>query len=115
MNNINPALAAATQTLNAQANGITDTSAKEPKVTDKTTSETSSGGNTTVTLSEQSEAERIDYRDLAASQTINANRSVEDAPVETNQTANTATSTSFVAGLQAQANYLASQPQEDQV
>lgn len=103
MNSVNPSLASATQALYAQANGIADNTAKDPKVTDKTNPVTSSAENTTVTLSEQSQQVRSDYTDLANTQTVNANTPAEEAPVETNQTTNNVT---YSANLQAQSNYL---------
>ncbi|KUJ74261.1 hypothetical protein AVO42_02260 [Thiomicrospira sp. XS5] len=106
MNNVNPTLASATQALYTQANGLTDVLAKEPKVTDKTTAETSSANNTTVTLSDQSKAQAVDYRDLVKSQTVNDMQSVEDAPVDANQATNNLSSAS---DLQLRANYMASQ------
>lgn len=106
MNNVNPTLASATQALYTQANGLTDVLAKEPKVTDKTSAETSSANNTTVTLSDQSKTQAVDYRDLAKSQTVNNMQSVEDAPIDANQATNNLSSAS---DLQLRANYMASQ------
>uniref|UniRef100_Q31JH3 Uncharacterized protein n=1 Tax=Hydrogenovibrio crunogenus (strain DSM 25203 / XCL-2) TaxID=317025 RepID=Q31JH3_HYDCU len=105
MNTVSPALASAAQALYTQANGLSDTLSKEPKLTDKTTSETSSAQNTTVTLSDQSKAQAVDYQDLAKNQTVNSKASVEDAPVDSNQTTNTVTNT---AKLQAESNYMTS-------
>lgn len=109
MNNVNPALASTTQALYMQASGFADNTAKDPKVTDKTSPETSSADNTTVTLSEQSQQVQNDYADLANVQTVNGNTSVEDAPVESNQTTE---ETTYSASLEARANYYQSQETE---
>jgi len=105
MNTVSPSLASAAQALYTQANGLSDTLSKAPKVTDKTTSESSSAQNTTVTLSDQTKAQSVDYQDLAKSQTVNAKASVEEAPIESNETTNTVTNT---AKLQAESNYMTS-------
>jgi len=117
MNTVNPALASATQSLYTQNNGLADNTAKEPKISDKTTAANSTSGGTTVTLSDQVRPERVDYRDLASSQTVNANTPVEDTSVEANRTTNDETNqntnnATYVANLQSQANYLASQETE---
>lgn len=105
MNTVSPSLASAAQALYTQANGLSDVLSKEPKVTDKTTSESSSAQNTTVTLSDQTKAQSVDYQDLAKSQTVNAKDSVEEAPIESNETTNSVTNT---AKLQAESNYMTS-------
>ncbi|MDR9498270.1 MAG: hypothetical protein RI556_03775 [Hydrogenovibrio sp.] len=114
MNSVNPTLASATQAMSQQANGLTDVLNNDPKVTDRQGSASSSGGNTTVTLSDQAQAnavQQVDYRDLAASQTVNANTAVEDANVNANQTTS---GTTYASALASQSNYNAQQAQTAQ-
>lgn len=109
MNNLNPALASAVQTNYLQANGQANATANEPKISDKTTAEASSGGNTTVTLEDQSQTSAIDYTDLASSQIVSGRQSVESNSSEANETNNGLT---YSSNLQAQANYLSNQNEE---
>ncbi|KUJ73017.1 hypothetical protein AVO41_00020 [Thiomicrospira sp. WB1] len=114
MNSVNPALASANQAMAQQATGMTDVLNTDPKVTDRQGTANSSAGNTTVTLSDQSQAnavQQVDYRDLAASQTVNANTPVEDTNVNANQTTS---GTTYASNLAAQANYNAQQAQSAQ-
>ena len=111
MNSVNPAMASANQAMAQQANGLTNVLNNDPKVTDRQGGQASSGGNTTVTLSDQSQANSVqqtDYQDLAASQTVNANTPVEEANVNANQTTS---GTTYASNLSAQANYNAQQAQ----
>jgi hypothetical protein len=101
---INPAMQSVAQSAMPQQN--TAMQAEQTRVTDRQTSEVSSGGNTTVTLSSQAQAMSNDYMDLAASQTVNQNNPVQDSNTEANQTSNGLT---YAASLQAQANYNAQQ------
>ena len=101
---INPAMQSVAQSAMPQQN--TAAQAEQTRVSDRQTSEVSSGGNTTVTLSAQAQAMSNDYMDLAASQTVNQNNPVQDSNTEANQTSNGLT---YAASLQAQANYNAQQ------
>lgn len=78
------------------------------KMTDRSEPSTTSGGNTTVTLSGQAQSAANDYADLAASQTVNNATQVQERSVETNETTNV----TYPANLQAQANYNAQQLSE---
>lgn len=79
------------------------------KMSDRSEPTTTSGGNTTVSLSGQGLAAAAnDYADLAASQTINNAAQVQERSVETNETTNI----TYPANLQAQANYNAQQLSE---
>lgn len=102
MNNINPALASAAQTSYLQSNGLSDTTAKDPKVNEKTSVSSSSGGNTTVTLSEKNVSQKSDYLDLAKDRRINEKDSASSEATEKGETNNGLT---YSSNLQAQANY----------
>lgn len=82
---------------------------EQNRVTDRPTSEVSTGGNTTVTLSSGAQNGANDYMDLAASQTVNQNAPVQDQNVEANDTTN---GLNYAANIQAQANYNAQQLNE---
>lgn len=101
---INPAMQSVAQNYMPQQN--TAGQAEQNRVSDRSTSEVSTGGNTTVTLSSQAQAISSDYMDLAASQTVNQNNPVQDSNTEANQTSNGLT---YASSLQAQANYNAMQ------
>lgn len=120
MNTIGPALASASQALFTQANGLNDPLAKELKLTDKTTSVSSSAQNTTVTLSDQSKASTLSYSDLKQFQTVNEKGSTENPITERNepsqqqraesaQGGEIAQAKQYATQLQAQSNYYNSQ------
>lgn len=102
MNNVNPVLASAAQATYLQSNGLADATAKEPKVTEKSTALSSSAGNTTVTLSDKSEALEADYLNLAKNLRVNEKDSTSTEATEKGDTTNGLT---YSANLQAQANY----------
>ncbi|NCN43473.1 MAG: hypothetical protein CO158_07195 [Piscirickettsiaceae bacterium CG_4_9_14_3_um_filter_43_564] len=116
MNTIGPALASASQALFTQANGLSDPLSKEPKLTDKTTSSSSSAQNTTVTLSDQSKVNNFNYSDLKQFQTVNEKASLENPNVERNyssqQQAENQQPSKYAAQLQTQTNYFSSQKAE---
>jgi len=102
MNYMNPVLTGATQTANLQANGLTDTTANEPKVTDKTNTTTSTGGNTTVTLTDKNQVPKNDYLELSAKQRVNEKNSLDSENTESSETTNGLT---YASNLQSQASY----------
>lgn len=102
-NTINPAMQSVAMSAMPQQNAAQQA---ENRVSDRATSEISSGGNTTVTLSSQGQAAGNDYMDLAASQTVNQNNPVQDQNTNANDTSNGLT---YASTLQAQANYNAQQ------
>ncbi len=122
MNTIGPALASASQALFTQANGLSDTLSKAPKLTENTTAVSSSAQNTTVTLSDQSKSNVSNYNDLKAYQTVNERNSVENPSVERNESSQqqqaektqgeTHQTAQYASQLQMQANYLSSQKAE---
>ncbi|HEY9018907.1 hypothetical protein [Thiomicrospira sp.] len=103
-NTINPAMQSLAMSAMPQQNQASQQA--ENRVSDRATSEVSSAGNTTVTLSSQAQAAGNDYMDLAASQTVNQNNPVQDQNTNANDTSNGLT---YAANLQAQANYNAQQ------
>lgn len=103
-NTINPAMQSVAMSVMPQQSQAAQQA--ENRVTDRASSEVSSGGNTTVTLSSQSQAAGNDYMDLAASQTVNQNAPVEDQNTQASDTSNGLT---YASNLQAQANYNAQQ------
>lgn len=122
MNTIGPALASASQALFTQANGLSDPLSKAPKLTENTTTVSSSAQNTTVTLSDQSKINASSYNDLKAYQTVNERNSVENPSVERNESnqqqqaekvqGETHQTAQYASQLQMQANYLSSQKAE---
>lgn len=103
-NTINPAMQSVAMSVMPQQNQAAQQA--DNRVTDRTNSEVSSGGNTTVTLSNQGQAAGNDYMDMAASQTVNQNAPVQDQNTQTSDTSNGLT---YASTLQAQANYNAQQ------
>lgn len=103
-NTINPAMQSVAMSVMPQQNQAAQQA--ENRVTDRASSEVSSGGNTTVTLSSQGQAAGNDYMDLAASQTVNQNAPVQDQNTQASDTSNGLT---YASTLQAQANYNAQQ------
>ncbi|PLA75284.1 hypothetical protein CYQ88_01580 [Hydrogenovibrio sp. SC-1] len=122
MNTIGPALASASQALFTQANGLSDTLSKAPKLTESTTAVSSSAQNTTVTLSDQSKIDASSYNGLKAYQTVNERNSVENPSVERNESSQTQQAertqgethqtAQYANQLQMQANYLSAQKAE---
>ena len=103
-NTINPAMQSVAMSVMPQQNQAAQQA--ENRVTDRASSEVSSGGNTTVTLSSQAQGLGNDYMDLAASQTVNQNTPVQDQNTQASDTSNGLT---YASTLQAQANYNAQQ------
>ncbi len=101
MSNINPALASAAQFGYAQVNNLNNTD-KAQQDLGRTAPQTSSAGNTTVTLSSQSSAVKADYSDIVMSQTVNSRNSVESANINANEFTS---GTTYTSSLQSQANY----------
>lgn len=122
MNTIGPALASASQALFTQANGLNDSLAKAPKLTENTTTASSSAQNTTVTLSDQSKLNASSYNDLKSYQTVNERNSVENPTVERNESSQLQQSeklqgevnqsAKYANQLQMQTNYFSSQKAE---
>lgn len=83
MNVMNPALTAA-QSVNSQQNGLTLKS-NDVKMDDKSSTQQTGAGNSTVTLSEEAKSMR-EANGLVASQTVRENESVEVKTAEANQT-----------------------------
>lgn len=104
MNTVSPALASVAQSVYMQSSGLSDHTAKDPKIQDKTTASSSSAGNTTVTLAEKSSGVNSDYADLAVNQTVNSRNSVENSNVTNSELSN---GTMYASSLQAQSNYYA--------
>ncbi|WP_024852267.1 hypothetical protein [Hydrogenovibrio kuenenii] len=102
MNNVNPVLASATHATYLQSNGLADATAKEPKVTEKSTAVTSSAGNSSVTLSDKNQTQQTDYLNLAKDRRVNEKDSAGSEPTEKGDTTNGLT---YASNLQAQANY----------
>lgn len=102
MNNVNPVLASATQATYMQSNGLSDTTAKEPKVTEKSTTTFSSAGNSTVTLSDKNQSLQSDYLNLAKNRRVNEKDSASTEATEKGETTNGLT---YSANFQAQAHY----------
>ena len=82
MNVINPALTAA-QSLQPQQNQMNVK--PELKLDDQSSTDSTSGGNSTVTLSEEARSV-AGQQDLAATQTVRDSTAVEERTVEENQT-----------------------------
>lgn len=122
MNTIGPALASASQALFTQANGLNDPLSKAPKLTENTTTASSSAQNTTVTLSDQSKLNASSYNDLKSYQTVNERNSVENPTVERNESSQLQQSeklqgevnqsAKYANQLQMQTNYFSSQKAE---
>ncbi len=102
MNNINPALASAVQSIYMQANGLSDNTAKEPKVQEKTSVSSSAANNTTVTLSSKAGNIQPDYTDLAVNKVVSNRDSVENSNVAQSELTN---GTTYASNLQAQSNF----------
>lgn len=115
MNSVNPTLASANVAMAQQANGelnqVAQANNNANQNNDRSVGQTSNSGNTTVTLSDQSQANAVqnaDYRDLAASQMVNPTASVEDTGINANETTSGST---YASNLASQANYNAQQAQ----
>lgn len=102
MNNVNPVLASAVQANYLQSNGLADNTAKEPKVTEKSTAVSSSAGNSTVTLSDKNQTQQTDYLNLAKDRRVNEK---DSAGTESSEKGETTNGLTYASNLQSQANY----------
>ena len=100
MATINPAMPSAVQSYMPQQQPL---AMKEDKMTDKTSSTTSSGGNTTVSLSSGSPSQSVDYLNLASNKMVKSSESMENKSLEKNET--TQAQLTYASNLQMRSNY----------
>ncbi|QCU89207.1 hypothetical protein [Thiomicrorhabdus sediminis] len=109
MISMNPNLASAGISAQTQQNGATIKA--ENKVSEPTESQrVAQSGNSSVSLSDASVDNAVDYSELAQNQTVRSSDSTENRSTEANQTQN---GLSYASSLELQANYAAKQAEEE--
>lgn len=100
MATINPAMPSAIQSYMPQQQSLV---MKEDKMSDKTSSTSTSAGNSTVSLSSSVQSPAVDYLNIASSKTVKSSESLENKSTERNET--TQAQLTYASNLQMSSNY----------
>lgn len=110
MSTINPSLSAAALSVQSQqANPVIK---DELKMTEHSHAQATNGGNSTVTLSDNSDQQANDYQKLVSAQTVRNTTAAENQAAEANQTSSGLT---YATALQSQANFHRSNQPLDEI